>query len=54
MVAALKFSVIAGNGPQVFFKPLGSPPDMGIFILNKLSSNTVTGAGSASGGGGDK
>ena len=31
MVAALIFSVIAGNGPLVFFKPLQPSPDMGIF-----------------------
>ena len=31
LVAALIFSVIAGNGPLVFFKPLQPSPDMGIF-----------------------
>ena len=35
LVAALKFSVIAGNGPHVFFKPLHTRPELGIFILTE-------------------
>ena len=36
LLAALIFSVIAGNGPLGFFKPLQPSPDMGICILTVL------------------
>ena len=44
LVAALKFSVIAGNGPHVFFKPLQPSTDMGIFDCTE-GGGAVGGAG---------